>query len=379
MRENHFSFRRFWAILIKEFIHFRRDRTTLALMFFLPLLQLVLFGYAINFDPRGLPTALVAAKETPYTRSLLAAFQQSSYFQITHSMVSEETAETLMRTGKVQFIVSIPSDFSKKLLHNQRPAILLQSDATDPSTTTPALAAFNILSQKALQHDLNGPTAFLRSTAPPFETIIHQRYNPEGITQHNIVPGLTGLVLNMTMVMLAAMAITREFERGTMENLMAMPIRPLEIMIGKIIPFVVVGFAQTSLILLSAKILFGVPMIGNIFLIFLACIVFILASLSVGFTFSTVADNQIQASQMAAFFFLPSLMLSGFSFPFRGMPVWAQNLGEILPLTHFLRIIRGTLLKGNTFLEIWPNLWPMLVFMVVAITVAIYRYRMTLD
>lgn len=376
---NYFSFKRFWAILIKEFIHFRRDRTTLSLMFTLPLIQLMLFGYAINFDPRGLPTAFVATKETPYSRSLLAAFQQSSYFQITHPMVSEETAENLMRTGKVQFIISFPSDFSKKLLHNQRPAILLQSDATDPSTTTPALAAFNILSQQALQHELKGPLASLRSPPPAFETIVHQRYNPEAITQYNIVPGLIGIVLSITMITLASMAITREFERGTMENLMAMPIRPLEIMIGKIIPFVVVGFVQISLILLFAKFLFGVPMVGNLFLILLTVIIFILASLAIGFTFSTLADNQIQSAQMAAFFFLPNMMLSGFAFPFRGMPDWAQTIGELLPLTHFLRIIRGTLLKGNTFLEIWPNLWPLLVFMVGAITLAVYRYKMTLD
>lgn len=374
-----FSISRFIAILVKESIHIRRDRATFAMMFLLPLVQLILFGYAIDFDPRGLPMAVVATKESPYSRSLLAALEQSTYFRPSHILTSETEAEQLMRRGEVQFILSIPSDFSTQLLRRQHPAVLLQTDATDPATIIPAIAAFQTLAPMALQYDLTGPLANLNQTQAPFEAIVHRRYNPEGITQHNIVPGLAGIVLTMTMVMIAAMIMTREFERGTMENLMSLPLKPLEVMLGKITPFILVGCVQISIILLMAKVLFAVPMLGSIFLLYFVGILFILANLAVGFTFSTFATNQVQASQMATFFFLPSLMLSGFAFPFRGMPSWAQALGEILPLTHFLRIVRGILLKGNTFIEIWPNIWPIFLFFIAAAAIAIRRYRMTLD
>lgn len=379
MMSRFFSIHRFFAMLIKESIHIRRDRTTFAMMFLLPLIQLILFGYAIDFDPRGLPMAVVITKESPYSRSLIASLEQSTYFHPTHTLTSEAEAEQLMRHGKVQFILSIPSDFSTQLLRREHPTVLLQTDATDPATITPAIAAFQILAPTALQYDLTGPFANLNQSQAPFNAVVHRRYNPEGITQHNIVPGLTGIVLTMTMVMIAAMVMTREFERGTMENLMALPLQPLEVMLGKIAPFVLVGCTQVTIILFIAKILFDVPMLGSISLLYLVAILFILANLSVGFTFSTLATNQVQASQMATFFFLPSLMLSGFAFPFRGMPGWAQTLGELLPLTHFLRIVRGILLKGNTFIEIWPNIWPIFIFFLVAAAIAIKRYRITLD
>jgi ABC-2 type transport system permease protein len=379
MFAQYFSWKRFFAILIKEFIQIRRDHATFAMMFFLPVIQLLLFGYAIDFDPRGLPTAVIETKETPYSRSFLSSLQQSTYFRITHPRVSEEVAEQLMRTGKIQFIISIPTDFTTQLLHKQKPQILVQSDNTDPATTTPAIAALSSLSTIALQHDLIGPLAGLASPDPPFEVVVHRRYNPEVITQYNIVPGLTGTILTMTMVMVASMTLTREFEHGTLENLMILPVKPLEVMFGKIIPFVFIGCVQVSVIILAAHFLFAVPILGSIFLLFLTTILFILTNLAVGFTFSTIASNQVQASQMSTFFFLPSLILSGFAFPFRGMPQWAQAIGEMLPLTHFLRIIRGILLKGNTFIEIWTNLWPLLLFMLVATSFALRRYRLTLD
>jgi ABC-2 type transport system permease protein len=379
MLARYFSYKRFFAILIKEFIQIKRDHATFAMMFFLPLIQLLLFGYAINFDPRGLPTAVVATKETPYTRSILGSLQQSTYFRFTHSQVSEQAAEQLMRTGKVQFIISIPSDFSTQLIHQQKPQILIQSDNTDPATTTPALSVINSISGSVLQNDLTGPLAFLKEPPPPFEVVVHNRYNPEAITQYNIVPGLTGIILTMTMVMVASMTMTREFERGTLENLMILPVKPIEVMFGKIIPFVCIGCIQVSIILLAAHFLFSVPILGSAVLLYLITLLFILTNLAVGFTFSTLADKQVQASQMATFFFLPSFILSGFAFPFRGMPQWAQTIGEMLPLTHYLRIIRGILLKGNSLVEIWPNLWPLLLFMLAATFIALRRYRLTLD
>jgi len=377
--DRYFSYRRFCAILIKEFIQIGRDHATFAMIFFLPVIQLLLFGYAINFDPRGLPTAVIETQETPYTRSILASMQQSTYFRLTHPHVSEHVAEHLMRTGEVQFIISIPTDFSVQLMRQQKPQILVQSDNTDPATTTPALGVLSSINDSALQNDLTGPLANLASPDPPFKVVVHNRYNPEAITQYNIVPGLTGTILTMTMVMVASMAMTREFERGTLENLMILPVKPLEVMSGKLVPFICIGCIQVSIILLAAYFLFSVPIVGSAILLYFVTILFILTNLAVGFTFSTLANNQVQASQMATFFFLPSLILSGFAFPFRGMPLWAQTLGEILPLTHYLRIIRGILLKGNTMVEIWSNLWPILLFMFVATSFALRRYRSTLD
>jgi len=379
MFNSYFSCKRFFAILIKEFIQIRRDHTTFAMMFFLPILQLLLFGYAIDFDPRGLPTAVVKTTDSPYSRSILAALEQSTYFKITHPQTSEKVAEQLMRTGNVQFIISIPTDFTTQLLHQQKPQILVQSDNTDTATTTPALAALSSINTTALQNDLIGLVAGLAAPDPPFEFVVHRRYNPEVITQYNIVPGLTGTILTMTMVMVASMTMTREFERGTFENLMTLPVKPLEVMFGKIVPFVCIGCIQISIILLAAWLLFSVPILGSVILLYLVTILFILTNLAVGFTFSTLADNQVQASQMSTFFFLPSLLLSGFAFPFRGMPPWAQMIGEMFPLTHYLRIIRGILLKGNTFSEIWINLFPLLLFMFIATSFAMRRYRLTLD
>jgi ABC-2 type transport system permease protein len=279
----------------------------------------------------------------------------------------------------VQFFVTVPEDFSRRLMRGERPALLVEADATDPAATGNAIAALAALNQTALDHDLKGPLAVLAQGTAPFEVRVQRRYNPEGITQYNIVPGLVGTILTMTMVIMTSLAMTRERERGTMENLLATPVRPIEVMTGKIVPYIIVGYLQVTIILAAAKLLFAVPMVGSLALLSVALIVFIAANLAVGFTFSTLAKNQLQAMQMAFFFFLPSILLSGFMFPFRGMPQWAQWLGEVLPLTHFLRILRGVLLKGNGAAEILPNLWPIGVFLLVAGAVALARYRETLD
>jgi len=374
-----FSLQRTLAVFIKEFQQMLRDRMTFAMAIGVPVLQLVLFGYAINTDPKGLPTAIVSADTGPLARSLSAALQNTGYFRVTHLPDSETQAEALVETGEVQFVVIIPTDFSRRVIRGEKPAVLVAVDATDPSASGNAIAALAQVANSALARDLAGPLRSLQGGAAPYELRVHRRYNPEGLSRYNIVPGLIGTILTMTMVMLTGLAMTRERERGTMENLLATPVRPFEVMAGKILPYVVIGYIQLSVILAAAWGLFEVPMVGSLLLLMAMIGLFMLANLAIGFTFSTLARNQLQAMQMTFFFFLPSMLLSGFMFPFRGMPLWAQRLGEVLPLTHFLRIVRGIMLKGNDVLQVLPELWPMLAFLLFAGAVALARYRRTLD
>ena len=374
-----FSPARLWAIVVKEFIQMRRDRVTFAIMIGIPLIQLTLFGFAINSDPKHLATAVLVADRGPQGRTILQAIRASGYFDFVKEVTSEGEGGELLARGDVQFFVTVPTDFSRDLLRGGRPVLLVEADATDPSATGNAIGSLRTLLSGALQQDLKGPLAWLAPAADPFELRVHPRYNPEGVTQYNIVPGLMGVVLTMTMVMITALAITRERERGTMENLLSMPTRPLEVLVGKIIPYILVGYVQAGLILLASKIIFHVPMVGSLWLLLTVAMLFIIANLAMGITFSTVARNQLQAVQMAFFFFLPSILLSGFMFPFRGMPRWAQYIGEVLPLTHFLRIIRGILLKGNGMAEVWSQLWQIGLFALVAVAVGVKRYRRTLD
>ena len=373
------SWARMIAILVKEFRQVRRDRLTFAMMVGVPVMQLILFGFAINTDPRHLPLAVVDADHSQFSRSLVAGLRNSRYFDITDAPASQAAGERLLDTGQVQFLLVIPPDFSRRLVRGEHPAVLLAADATDPSASGNALAAVNGITGQMLARELTGPLAHLAQGEPAFEVRVQRRYNPDGLARFNIVPGLIGVILTMTMVMMTALAVTREYERGTMENLLATPARPLEVMIGKIAPYILIGYVQVLVILATARLLFDVPMVGSLLLLSFALVLFIAANLAVGFTFSTLARNQLQAMQLTFFFFLPSILLSGFMFPFRGMPRWAQALGELLPLTHFLRAVRGILLKGNTLADILPFLWPIAVFMLVAGGVAIRRYRETLD
>jgi ABC-2 type transport system permease protein len=314
-----------------------------------------------------------------FSRTLIWSLRNSDYFSLVRVAESEAEIQSLLRLGQVQFVLHIPEDFSRKLLRGERPRLLLEADATDPAATGYAMSALETLAARAFDRDLKGPLQRLRASPGPVELRTHRHYNPEIITQHNIVPGLLGVVLTMTLVIITALAITRERERGTMENLLSTPARPGEVMIGKILPYVVVGYIQVLLILLAAKLLFHVPMLGSLLLLLGVMLAFIGANLAMGITFSTLAQNQLQAVQMAFFFFLPNILLSGFMFPFRGMPVWAQWIGDVLPLTHFLRIVRGILLKGNGLAQIWPDLWPIVLFTVVMLSLGIKRYRQTLD
>lgn len=374
-----FSPTRFVAVMVKEFIQMRRDRLTFAMMVAVPILQLVLFGFAINSDPKSLPTAVLAADSSPFSRALVAAMRVSGYFDIVRVASGEAEIDRLLAEGEVQFAVTVPAGFSRDLQRGARPVLLVEADATDPAATSNALAALATIARQSLDPELTGPLAALRAAPDPVDLRVHRRYNPEGITQYNVVPGLMGVVLTMTMVMMTALAVTRERERGTMENLLAMPVRPFEVMLGKIVPFILVGYVQVVLIVGAARLIFGVPVAGSLLLLSLVLVLFIAANLAVGFTFSTVARNQLQAMQMSFFFFLPSMLLSGFMFPFRGMPGWAQAIGEVLPLTHFLRIVRGILLKGNGPAEIAGEMVPLLIFLVAVTAVALKRYRQTLD
>src|SRR6478735_115620 len=360
-----FAISRLWAIVVKEFIQMRRDRVTFGMMIGVPLIQLVLFGYAINADPKRLPTAVLLADYGPQGRTLLHAIRNSDYFEFKRQLTTEQEGRDVLARGEVQFVVNIPQNFTRDLLRGERPAILVEADATDPAATSNAIGSLRVLVSTALWHDLKGPLGFLAASDEPIDLRIHAQYNPEANTQYNIVPGLMGVVLTMTMVMITGLAITRERERGTMENLLSMPTRPFEVMVGKIIPYILVGYVQVGLILLAARLLFHVPMLGNVGVLLVVAFVFITANLAMGITFSTLAENQLQAVQLSFFFFLPSLLLSGFMFPFRGMPRWAQLIGEVFPLTHFLTLVRGLMLKGNSFVDLWPSLWPILVFMCV--------------
>ncbi len=374
-----FSWKRCLAVFIKEFQQMMRDRLTFAMAVGIPIMQLIMFGYAINTDPKGLPTALVNLDQGPFARSFTAALQNTGYFRIDYNLKSEKEADDLVENGKVQFLVVIPPRFTEKIVRGEKPSLLISADATDPSAAGNAIAALSAIAPLALKNDLVGPLQRLQSAPQAYDIRIHKRYNPEGLSRYNIVPGLIGTILTMTMIMLTSLAMTRERERGTMENLLATPVRPAEVMVGKILPYVLIGYIQLTVIMSAAFIIFDVPMVGSLPLLLSLIGIFIMANLAVGFTFSTIAKNQLQAMQMTFFFFLPSILLSGFMFPFRAMPVWAQNIGEVLPLTHFLRIVRGILLKGNSVDQLAQELWPMLAFLFVAGFIALKRYRQTLD
>jgi len=374
-----FSLSRWWGIVLKEFLQLRRDRITFGMIIGIPIVQLILFGYAINSDPRHLPTAVIASDQSEFTRSYLAAMKNSGYFQFVAELRDEEAGRAALARGEVLFVVNIPPDFTRRLLRGERPAILVEADATDPVAAGAAIGSLRNLGAAVAAKDLRGPLASLAPAPAPFEVRVHALYNPEGSTQHNIVPGLMGIILTMTMVMMTGLAMTRERERGTMENLLAMPVQPLEVMSGKIIPYIFIGLIQASIILLAAILIFRVPFFGSIVLLYAVALLFIAANLTVGITLSSLAKNQLQAMQLTFFYFLPSILLSGFMFPFRGMPEWAQAIGSLVPATYFMRLVRGVLLKGNGWVELWPNIWPMMLFTIVLMGIAVKFYRKTLD
>jgi len=379
MKYSVFSLARLQALLIKEFIQMRRDRVTFAMMLGVPLMLLILFGFAINSDPKGLPAALVTTSNDHFTRAMISALEITGYYRFDHRVASAAEAEDLIERGEVAFVVTIPSDFARRVERNDGAQILIEADATDPSASSGAVSTLGTVASQALLREQGQEAEAAAMAASQLQVVIHRRYNPEGISQYNIVPGLLGVILQMTMVMMTSMALTRESERGTMENLLAMPASPMEIMLGKVLPYAMVGAVQVVVVLVAAKGIFGVPFIGGLPLLLSTIFVFVLALVLLGYTISTVARSQMQAMQLTFFFFLPSMLLSGFMFPYRGMPAWAQTLGEILPLTHFLRIVRGVMLKGAEFAAIASEVWALVAFVVVFATLALFRFRRTLD
>jgi ABC-2 type transport system permease protein len=373
------SWSRWLGIIVKEFIQLKRDRLTFGMIIGIPVLQLILFGYAINSDPKRLPTAVLSADASAYSRTLLAAMQTSGYFRIEKHVADEKELENLLAHGDVQFGITIPENFGRKLVRGERPVLLVEADASDPAAIGNAVAALTQIAAAALSRDLSGPLAELKAAPSPVDLRVHRRYNPEGVTAYNIVPGLLGTILTLTLVVLTGLAMTRARERGTFENLLSTPALPIEVMTGKIIPYILIGLIQVTLIVAAALALFEVPMQGSALLLYFVVLIFIAANLTLGITFSSIARNQLQSMQMTFFFFLPSILLSGFMFPFRGMPEWAQWLGSLLPLTHFLVLVRGIMLKGNALHELWPAIWPILAFMLVVILVGLGFYKRTLD
>lgn len=370
---------RIMAVLAKEFVQLTRDRITYAMILVVPIVQLLLFGYAINSEPRHLPTAVLVQDDSVFARSTLAAIENTSFFDITHTARTPAELDDLIRRGEVLFAITIPGDFTRNIARGQGAQLLLEADATDPTAASAALAAAAALPTSALVHDLKGPLAQRAGAAPPFEIVVHRRYNPESITAYNIVPGLLGVILSMTLVMMTALSVTRETERGTMESLLATPAQPIDVMIGKLAPYVMVGLIQTVVILTMARLLFDVPMSGGWLALGLGVLLFIVGSLALGFFISTLARTQLQAMQLSFFYMLPSILLSGFMFPFRGMPDWAQAIGTVIPVTHFLRIVRGALLKGEGVPTLWPSLLALCVFVCAITALAMLRYRRTLD
>ncbi len=374
-----FSFRRFFALLTKELIQMRRDKATFSMLLSVPLMEILLFGYAINADPKHLPTLVVDADQSVMSRSLVSTLEVSGYFDITNRHATEDEARSALANGSAQFVVNIPVDFSRKVARGERPQVLIEADATDPSATSAAIGALSGLAAKAIDEDLRGPLTELKQGRAPYELLVHRRYNEENESAFSVVPGILGVVLSSTMIMMTSIAMTRERERGTLESLLVAPIRPLEMMLGKISPYLLIGFGQILVIMTAAKVLFHVPMLGSMLLLFMVCVVFICANLALGFIFSSIAKNQMQANQASSGFLLPSIILSGFMFPYRGMPEWAQWLGEILPVTHFLRIVRGILLKGNTLGDVWGDFWALVLILGVVCVLSIRCYRRTLD
>ena len=374
-----FSLQRLGTLIAKETIQMRRDRITFAMMLGVPLMQLMLFGFAINNDPKNLPAALVAPTQDRFTRAMVSALELTGYYRFTHPDASAAEAEFLIARGDVSFVVTVPSDFGRRVERGDRPQILIEADATDPAVASGAISTLGTVAADALSRESGTEADIAAAALSRLDVVVHRRYNPEGITQYNIVPGLLGVILQMTMVMMTSMALTRETERGTMENLLSMPVTPAEIMLGKVLPYFAIGIVQVAVVLLAARLVFDVPFVGSMPLLLSGIFIFVLALVILGYLISTAARTQMQAMQLTFFYFLPSLLLSGFMFPFRGMPQWAQALGEVLPLTHFLRMIRAVMLKGAEYPAVAQPMAAMAAFAIVFTVLALLRFRRTLD
>ena len=374
------SFARVKAVFLKELVQMRRDRPTFAIMIMVPILQLTLFGFAIDTDPHNLPTAVELRDDGPLTRAFLASLRQSDYFNIVKQVATDEQGEDLIRSGDVSFLVVVPENFERDFVRGERPQILIAADATDPVAASGPVAAVREIAARAFAPELDRlPPRLWGGAPPPYDIVIHRQYNPSGDTSFNIVPGLLGVILTMTLIMITAIALTREVERGTIEALLSTPVRASEIMIGKTTPYIIVGLIQATIVLAAGSLIFHIPFAGDIWPFLLAVFIFIFTNLMLGYLISTVAKTQMQAMQMTFFIFLPSILLSGFMFPFAAMPVWAKAIGECLPITHFLRVVREVMLKGAGFAEIVQDIWPIAAILAVLAAASLARFRRTLD
>ncbi len=366
-------------MLVKEFIQLKRDKTTLRIIVLVPIMELLIFGFAINFDPKNMPTAVISSDQGILARNILSSLQNSQYFDVFSEDVSEDQGKLLLQKGKISFLITIPTNFTINLIRGNKPYILVEADATDPVSISGPLGALNQLMDYAISRDNPFSYNLNNINEKPYEIRIHKKYNPEGLSRYNIVPGLIAIVLTMTCVMMTSLSLTKEKERSTLENLLSMPIMPIEVMIGKIGPYMIIGYVQAAIIILTASFIFKVPIFGSLFLLAFVLFIFIVCNLALGFTLSTIAQNQMQSMQMSIFILLPSILLSGFAFPFRGMPLWAQIIGSMLPSTYFIRISRSIMLKGSDFSEIWLHIWPLLIFMIIVTFIAMKAYKVTLD
>lgn len=373
------SYQRILAVLKKEFTQVKRDVATLRIMVAIPIIQLILFGFAINSDPRYLPTAILSRDNGIISRNILSGLENSEYFSLDYAVSSEKEAETLLQQSVVNFVVTIPENFTRNLIRGDNPYFLIEADATDPIAISGAIGTVDQTIKQAINRDAKGQLSGIFLTNPPYEIRIHKLYNPEGLSRLNIIPGLIAIVLTMTCVIMTSLSLTKERERGTMENLLSMPVEPIEVMIGKIAPYIIIGYVQSIIILFASYFIFKVPILGNLYLLAICLLIFIICNLSLGFTLSVASKNQMQAMQSSIFILLPSILLSGFMFPFRGMPEWAQYLGSVFPSTYFIRIIRSIMLKNSSFFEIWPHIWPLFLFMLVTTFIAVNIYKKTLD
>lgn len=373
------SFARLWAVLVKEFIQMRRDKVTFVMMIGLPIMQLIIFGFAINADPRHLPALIEMGDQGPITRAIVEGMRTSDYYDFQGIVIGPEAGERALRDGTASFVVVIPVGFERDVVRGLRPQVLVVADASDPSASGAAVAALGGILDRAVSDTLTGPLARTEANPAPVQVTVHKAFNPEGRTATNIVPGLLAIIMSMTMVMITAVAIVRESERGTMEALLATPVKPFEVMVGKIAPYVLVGYVQTAVFLVAARGVFQVPFLGDPWAFFAGFNLYIVANLALGFLISTVARSQMQAMQLSFFTLLPSILLSGFMFPFAGMPGWAQAVGSAIPATHFLRLTRKVMLKGAGVWDVGQNMASVAAIMAVIVLAAMLRYRRTLD
>lgn len=374
-----FSLARFGAVLAKEFVQMRRDHLTFGMMIGIPIMQLLLFGFAINTDPHNLPTLIEMADESPTARAVLSGMETSDYFDFIGVVTGPEAGDKALRDGTANFVVVIPPDFERDVVRGLSPELLISADASDPIAVGTAMGALNGIVETAIRQTLQGPLSYAASQPPPFSVVVHRQFNPEQVSSVNTVPGLLAVILAMTMVLITAVAIVRETERGTMETLLATPVRPLEVMLGKILPYVFVGYIQTGVFLVAAEILFDVPFLGSGWAFFIGFNVYIVVNLALGFLISTLVHTQMQAMQASFMTILPTILLSGFMFPFAGMPGWAQAIGTAIPATHYLRIVRKVMLKGADLQDIAGDLRAIVIIGVVIVAISLLRYRQTLD